>query len=332
MATAAVVHSVTATLPNDPTKEVSSDAWNANHVLVIAGVTLLGNSTGATGAAEEIAVGTGLDLSAGVLSSTGGGATGATGPTGLTGATGAAGAQGPTGLTGSTGVAGSTGPTGLTGATGVQGVTGATGSQGLTGPTGLTGATGIQGIQGTTGLTGATGVAGVTGATGTAGATGPTGAAGAAGATGPSTLSSVRMVSDMATAVGLTAVNASGLSFTVLPAVYYYFQFGAVYQAQQPATGLGITVTFPSATVFAGNAYIPQAADGTGAIFSGQISSSADFVQATATPASGVNFMATVEGMILPSATGTVQLQFRAETAAGSVLLKQGSWGKLQTL
>jgi hypothetical protein len=140
------------------------------------------------------------------------------------------------------------------------------------------------------------------------------------------------MVSDMATAIGLTAVNASGVNFTVQPGVYYYFQFGAVYQAQQPATGLGLTVTFPSATVFSGNAYIPQAVDGTGSMFSGQISSSGDFVQATATPASGVNFMATIEGMILPSATGTVQMQFRAETAAGSVLLKQGSWGKLQTL
>jgi hypothetical protein len=140
------------------------------------------------------------------------------------------------------------------------------------------------------------------------------------------------MVSDMTTAVGLTAVNASGVSFSVLPGVYYYFQFGAVYQSQQPATGLGVTVTFPAVTIFAGNAYIPQAADGTGSVFSGQISSSGDFVQATATPASGVNYMATIEGMILPSATGTLQMQFRAETAAGSVLLKQGSWGKLQIM
>jgi hypothetical protein len=42
---------------------------------------LLGRSTAATGAAEEIAIGTGLSLSAGTLTATGGGGGNATGST-----------------------------------------------------------------------------------------------------------------------------------------------------------------------------------------------------------------------------------------------------------
>lgn len=326
-------------------------AWDANHVLSLAGVVLLGNSAGATGSAEEIAVGSGLSLSSGLLSSiVTTGPTGATGPTGITGATGSQGVQGATGSTGSQGIQGATGSTGsqgvqgATGSTGTQGIQGATGSTGSQGIQGATGSTGSQGIQGPTGLTGPSGATGPTGLTGPSGATGPTGltgttgtagaagATGAAGPTGPSTFSTVKMVSDMATAVGLTAVNASGLLFTVQPNTYYYFQFGAVFQAQQPLTGLGVTVTFPAVTIFAGNAYVPIAADSTATMFAGQITSSGDFVQGTATVASATNFIATVEGMILPSATGTLQLQYRAETAAGSVMLKQGSFGILQQL
>jgi hypothetical protein len=145
-------------------------------------------------------------------------------------------------------------------------------------------------------------------------------------------MTAISMVSDMATAVGLTAVNASGINFTVLPATNYYFEFGAVYQSFQTTTGLGVSLTFPAVTVFAANAYIPQAVDATSAVFSGQITSSGDFVQATASPATGTNFLATIEGMIRPSATGVIQLQFRAETAAGSVLLKAGSFGRLQQM
>jgi hypothetical protein len=327
MSTAAIVHGTSA---DGTFSSQGAQAWNAAHILQLAGVSILGNDSGATGAAIEIAVGTGLSLAAGVLSSTG--ATGATGSTGITGSQGIQGIQGTTGSTGAQGAQGIQGATGSQGIQGIQGATGSTGSQGLQGATGSTGSQGIQGTTGSTGSQGIQGATGSTGAQGVQGATGSTGAAGATGPTGSPGITSVKMLSDMATAVGLTAVNASGIGFTVLPNVYYYFEFGAVFQSQQPATGLGVTVTFPAVTIFAANASIPQAVDSTATMFAGQISSSGDFVQGTAAAASGTNFLATIEGMILPSATGTLQMQYRAETAAGSVLLKQGSFGILQQL
>ncbi|CAB4146369.1 hypothetical protein UFOVP503_9 [uncultured Caudovirales phage] len=49
--------------------------WNDEHSLTLATGKLLGRSTAGTGAAEEISVGSGLTLSAGTLSATGGGGT-----------------------------------------------------------------------------------------------------------------------------------------------------------------------------------------------------------------------------------------------------------------
>lgn len=49
--------------------------WNDEHDLVLASGVLLGRSTAGTGAAEEISIGSGLSLSGGTLSSTGGGLT-----------------------------------------------------------------------------------------------------------------------------------------------------------------------------------------------------------------------------------------------------------------
>src|SRR3990167_4710826 len=199
-----LAHATVATGADDPSSEINKGEWNANHVLTLAGLVLLGNTAGATGTAEEISLGSGLSMSSGVITSQPG-QTGATGPTGADSV-----------------VAGPTGAIGLTG---------------------ITGATG-------TGLTGATGVAGATGAVGATG-------------TGPTT---VKLTSNIATAIGATAMNATGLAFTVQPAVYYYFQFGVVFTTNAAATGIGLTVTFPAATVVSANAYIPQAADANNAI------------------------------------------------------------------
>ena len=183
----------------------------------------------------------------------------------------------------------------------------------------------MAGPTGVTGPSGATGPTGVTGATGVAGATGAVGATG----TGPTT---VKLTSNIATAIGATAMNATGLAFTVQPAVYYYFQFGVVFTTNAAATGIGLTVTFPAATVVSANAYIPQAADANNAIFSGWITSSGDFVQGISAQAANTKYLGVIEGMILPSATGIVQLQYRADTATGQVMVGQGSYGQLQIL
>lgn len=51
---------------------VQPSNWNAEHDLTLATGKLLGRSTAGTGSAEEITVGSGLSLSGGTLTSTGG--------------------------------------------------------------------------------------------------------------------------------------------------------------------------------------------------------------------------------------------------------------------
>jgi len=155
-------------------------------------------------------VGQGLQLNAGVLSSTvttgpqgpqgpqgiqgvkgDTGATGPVGPKGDAGPAGASGPVGPQGLKGDQGVVGSAGPAGAKGDAGAVGPQGPKGDTGSTGPQGAIGATGpagadstVPGPQGPIGLTGPAGPKGDTGAQGVQGLTGPAGPTGATGATG----------------------------------------------------------------------------------------------------------------------------------------------------
>lgn len=137
---------------------------------------------GATVLPMFYSVGSGLQLTSGVLSSTvpagppgpqgiqgEAGPAGSKGDKGDTGNAGSQGIQGPQGIKGDTGLTGATGPAGATGSQGIQGIPGTNGTNGSTGPQGPIGLTGPQGIQGIQGLPGATGAAGATGPQGPSG-------------------------------------------------------------------------------------------------------------------------------------------------------------------
>lgn len=53
--------------------EIRKAQWNEAHTISMATGNLLGRSTAGTGVAEEIAIGSGLSLTGGTLSATGGG-------------------------------------------------------------------------------------------------------------------------------------------------------------------------------------------------------------------------------------------------------------------
>lgn len=71
--TVSLKHAFTSAVPDGvDTSVVQPSNWNAEHTLTMATGKLLGRSTAGTGSAEEITVGSGLSLSGGTLSSTGG--------------------------------------------------------------------------------------------------------------------------------------------------------------------------------------------------------------------------------------------------------------------
>jgi len=262
------------------------------------------------------------------------------------------GTQGPQGPQGPAGADGATGPQGPQGTQGIQGDAGATG------PQGPQGTQGIQGIQGVPGNTGPQGDPGADGATGPAGPA-PSGngivtvtngvldtplafpggttnflradrsfAAPSGGGGGPT---SCRKTGAAQTATTATLADITGLSFAVTSGVYYHFKFLVTFRSTVATVGLKLGLTFPNVTRFSGSCRIPIAAAGAGGELQGPISASGGSVSGSAVAAINVDYCAICEGVILPSANGTLQLQFAAETTGATVTLQPESVGFLYT-
>lgn len=154
----------------------------------------------------------------------------------------------------------------------------------------------------------------------------------AGGSGGPAT---VKLTSDLAPYLLTALTNATGLSFAVTSGVYYNFSFVIVHQSLLSTTGLRLGLTHPGATIFAAHAAVSHTAsataDGSDNRFEGPLTTSGDSVVGAGVAAATTNYVSTIEGFILPSTTGTLQVQYAAEVAA-SVTVKQGSHGLLFTL
>lgn len=122
------------------------------------------------------------------------------------------------------------------------------------------------------------------------------------------TFLSTKLTSDSAASTVTTLGNVAGLALPVTIALYYNFRFGIIWNAATATTGIKIGLTTPTATVYT-QVGVGNYAAGAGG-------------DTTA------NYFTMVEGVIVPSATGTLQVQFAAGVAAaGNVVVKQGSFG-----
>lgn len=129
-----------------------------------------------------------------------------------------------------------------------------------------------------------------------------------------------------------TPANVTSLSFSVTSGVYYHFKFVCLVRSDTATVGVRATVTIPAVTRFGATMRTIIAADGAGAEFQGAITASADAVVPTAVPAINTDYILIVEGCILPSANGTLQLQAATETGTTVVTVRQGSVGILTTV
>ena len=122
-------------------------------------------------------------------------------------------------------------------------------------------------------------------------------------------------------------VSATQMVFTVANGVTYKFKFNIAYTSAATTTGLRVGLLFPTVTMSTALANIAANTDGTGAYFQGVINATGDFVTATATPTATPNVQyASIEGVIVPSAAGTVQLTIGTEVGGSNVVVKAGSF------
>lgn len=122
------------------------------------------------------------------------------------------------------------------------------------------------------------------------------------------------------------AGNVSQLAFSVEAGNTYKYKFNILFTSVATTTGLALGLTYPSTTVASAMVNIPRTGDGTGAFFQGVISSSGDITISTATPSNTDIHLATLEGVILPSANGTVQLIGASEVNLSNVTIWAGSY------
>lgn len=145
------------------------------------------------------------------------------------------------------------------------------------------------------------------------------------------TFTTVKQTGNQTATDGVLA-NLAGLSFSVTAGTTYVFQFNVIYATTVSTIGLQLGLTFPASTTFAATVKIPQGASGTSSEFQGAITASGGSVTAAATPTATDTYIATVEGTITPSSSGTLQAQFAAESAGATITAYAASSGFLYTL
>ena len=132
----------------------------------------------------------------------------------------------------------------------------------------------------------------------------------------------------------VTASNVSDLSFAITAGGRYHYRFVVVHKLSLATQGIGFAVNGPASNTFHGyRVSIPNAAaDGVGTAWEGWGVGNADPVTSDAGPDAASGYVALIEGIIVPTNSGTLQLQAANEVATSRVTVREGSCGFLTTL
>ena len=139
------------------------------------------------------------------------------------------------------------------------------------------------------------------------------------------------LTADEASKTNDTLTN-TGLSFAVLSGISYRFRFTCLYRGAATSDGVKLALTTPTFTRYSAIGVAPNATGPTGTSsgsFVGGITSSGDYFLIPAIPTANTDYVATLEGIIVPSADGTLMLQYAAESTGQTVTLRQGSCAEL---
>ena len=138
----------------------------------------------------------------------------------------------------------------------------------------------------------------------------------------------VRLGSDVLTTTTTCCVDATGLSFSVSSGKVYDFKFLVIWNSTVPSKGIGLTLNGPTTSFLTYDVIYPSAA-AAGEIHGRNIYNS----EPNPVPNSPdvANNLGIIEGLIRPSADGTLIVRFFADSApaAGSVTIKANSVGFL---
>ncbi len=127
----------------------------------------------------------------------------------------------------------------------------------------------------------------------------------------------------------ITPADVTDLSFPVTAGHYYRFEFNCLVSSTTTNTGVAASVTVPAFTRFGAMYRVVSSADTNNSEWAGSITASDDFVVPSTSASAGEDHIASINGLLIPSASGILQLRGRTETGTGPVTFRQGSVGFL---
>jgi hypothetical protein len=181
----------------------------------------------------------------------------------------------------------------------------------------------LDGSDGSDGAQGPQGIQGIQGEPGAAGSNGSNGAAGLGfGAV-------VKLSADLSAFTATALADATGLSFALTSGRFYSFQFWIRFSTAATTTGAQFAINAPanSYLVYRTETSLTAAAAGAPtfrtarAVNIGTASASADSING--------NLLCVIQGMIQPSANGTLIVRAGTEIANSGVTVRAGSCGIL---
>ena len=135
----------------------------------------------------------------------------------------------------------------------------------------------------------------------------------------------VRLGSDVSTTSDVCCVDATGLSFSVSSGKVYHFKFLVRWDTIDVTRGIGLTLNGPSTTFLSYDVIYPRIATD-GEIHGRNSYNSADFAPRSPTLTDNLGI---IEGLIQPSADGTLIVRFFSEHASNTITVKANSVGFL---
>ena len=115
------------------------------------------------------------------------------------------------------------------------------------------------------------------------------------------------------------------LFLPLISGVYYHFEFTIIYQsALATSGGIFSFSAVPTNTIFSANCRTLNGADGA-AYIDGAITAADDFVSSSNVETANTNYVATIIGNILPTASTNLQFEWKPETNGQALTIKQGS-------
>jgi len=140
-------------------------------------------------------------------------------------------------------------------------------------------------------------------------------------------LTTDRLTADEPAKVNATLTD-TGLSFAVTSGVYYRFRFHILYSSSATSIGIKIGLTTPAFTRFGAIVRVLAGSSSNLGEHTGAITASGGSVVTPNVVTINTNYVAVIEGVLLPSANGTLMVQYASE-ATTAVTMKQGSSGEL---